>query len=167
MRALGELFSRYHSDLYNFLSRLSGTDHAELDDLVQITFLEVHKSARRFLNQSGVRSWIFAIGSNVARHDVRSAVRRKSTVRILRDASVGETAPRNQQDYTDRRMLMHDLSVAIGALSHKLRVVFIMCEVEGIPGVEAAKALGIREGTLWRRLHDARRKLAETLERRA
>ena len=27
---------------------------------------------------------------------------------------------------------------------------------EGVPGKEAAEVLGIREGTLWRRLHEAR-----------
>jgi RNA polymerase sigma-70 factor (ECF subfamily) len=44
-------------------------------------------------------------------------------------------------------------------------VVYLMCDVEEIPGVEVARTLGLREGTLWRRLHDARRALRASLER--
>ena len=62
--------------------------------------------------------------------------------------------------------MMAELMAAIEGLSYKLRVVLVMCDIEGIPGAEAAKSLGIREGTLWRRLHDARKKLSDEIERR-
>jgi RNA polymerase sigma-70 factor (ECF subfamily) len=44
-------------------------------------------------------------------------------------------------------------------MSHKLKVVFVMCDLEGIPGVEVACTLSLREGTVWRRLHEARKQL--------
>ncbi|MBK9031936.1 MAG: hypothetical protein IPL61_11520 [Myxococcales bacterium] len=39
-----------------------------------------------------------------------------------------------------------------------------MCDLEQLPGVEVARALGIPEGTLWRRLHDARKAIRVAVE---
>ena len=166
MRALGTLFYRYQSDLYGFLSRVSGTDDAELDDLVQNTFLQIQKSAGRFQGRSSVRSWMFAVAANVAKRYVRSSVRRKAAFRAFREVADTALDPGGIHETIDRKAMLVELETALGELSYALRVVFVMCDVEGIPGVEAARTLGIREGTLWRRLHDARKQLAARLERR-
>jgi RNA polymerase sigma-70 factor (ECF subfamily) len=39
-----------------------------------------------------------------------------------------------------------------------------MCELEDTPGKDAAAVLGVPEGTIWRRLHDARRNLKEAMD---
>ena len=49
------------------------------------------------------------------------------------------------------------------ALPHDLRAAFVLCDLEEMPGVEAARALDVRAGTLWRRLHEARRALRAAL----
>ena len=54
------------------------------------------------------------------------------------------------------RQVLRRLESALADLPHELRVVFVLCALEGVPGKEAALVLGIREGTLWRRLHEAR-----------
>ena len=166
MAALGALFHRYQAAVYSFLSRISGTDDADLDDLVQNTFLQVHRSAARFRHRSSVKSWIFGIAANVARHHVRSSIRQKRAFRILRDAAWTD-AGGGVHEAVERRAMMERLSAALGKLSYKLRVVFVMCDMEGVSGVEAARALGLREGTLWRRLHDARQALAVEIEGRS
>jgi DNA-directed RNA polymerase specialized sigma24 family protein len=58
------------------------------------------------------------------------------------------------------------LRAALPTLPHDLRVAFVMCDVEGVPGVEAARAVGVPPGTMWRRLHEARKALAAAIERR-
>ena len=55
----------------------------------------------------------------------------------------------------------------LASLPHDLRVVFVMCELEEVSGAEAARVLNLRQGTLYRRLHDARRKLRYALDRGA
>ncbi len=162
--ALGALFDRHHQAVYRFLSRMSGADGPDLDDLVQTTFIEVGRSASRFAGRSSVKSWILGIGANVARHHIRSEVRRKRTVKALEAVQYhgGETP---EATY-GRQQQVEQLTEALEGLSHKLRVVFVMCDLEGISGVEAASTLGIKPGTLWRRLHDARKKLAQEIKRR-
>ena len=56
------------------------------------------------------------------------------------------------------------LGEAILALPRKLREAFVLVYLEGVAGVDAARALGVREGALWKRLHEARARLREALQ---
>lgn len=157
MTALAVLFDRFGRDVYRFLVRLGGVDDHTVDDLVQDTFLKVHEGARRFEGRSSVRTWILAVAGNVAKTHVRGDVRQKERGRAFverhhSDATGPELA-------TERRELMQRLNIALQTLPHEQRVAFVMCDVEELRGVDVAKALGIREGTLYRRLHDARKAL--------
>ena len=61
------------------------------------------------------------------------------------------------------RTLFH-AGYALSALPPILRETFVLCELEDVPGPEAARALGVREGTLWWRLHEARRRLRAAVD---
>src|SRR5262249_61440271 len=52
---------------------------------------------------------------------------------------------------------------AVAALPHALRTAYVLCVIEETPCSEAARALGVREGTLWRRVHEARRAIRRAL----
>ena len=159
--ALGALYDRHVDAVRRFLARLSGTDERDLDDLVQATFETVPRAARRFGGESQVRTWLFGVASNVARHHVRSEVRRKRLASAFaeeRPGAVGDTAG----DLMDRERRAR-LQAAIAALPDKLREAFVLVYLEGIPGGEVATLLGVREGTIWKRLFQARARLRESL----
>jgi RNA polymerase sigma-70 factor (ECF subfamily) len=159
--ALGALYDRHVDAVRRFLARMSGTDERDLDDLVQATFETVPRAARRFGGDSQVRTWLFGVANNVARHHVRSEVRRKR----LASAFAGER-PGAQGD-TAGEVLEHEraarLRDAIAALPDKLREAFVLVYLEGIAGGEVATLLGVREGTIWKRLFQARARLRESL----
>jgi RNA polymerase sigma-70 factor (ECF subfamily) len=155
--ALGELFDRHHRSVYNFLGRLLGAQCAELDDAVQSTFLEACRAASKFRGQSAASTWLFGIAANVARHQVRSRLRRQTLVEALGQAPTGATTQPDVE--VERHQLVDRMTAAIAALPHDLRVAFVLCDVEEIRGAEAARVLGIPEGTLWRRLYEARKAL--------
>ena len=167
MGAMAALYTRYQMDVFRFLARLSGTDNQELDDLVQSTFLQVMRSAKNFEYRSTVKSWMFGIGVNVARHHVRSAVRRKLAMNSLRHESTNAVHTVEIHQEAETRERMAALETAMGVLSYRLKTAFVLCDIEGLSGAEAAKSLGVNEGTVWRRLHVARKKLAVELERRS
>lgn len=162
--ALGELFRRYHLDVYRFIARLQRSDESELDDLVQNTFMEIQKSSSRFEGRSSCKTWMFSIAANVARKNARSESRRKKRADIFSGLQVAEVSA--TLDRVEFRQQLVEMQNALNELPQKLRVVFVMCALEGVSGVEAARILKLRQGTLWRRLHDARKALTEALERR-
>lgn len=160
--ALGALFDRYHGVVRGFLARLSGTDDRDLDDLVQTTFETVPRAARRFDRRSSVRVWLLGVASNVARHHVRSEVRRKRAAQAVADERGRETLDGAAQVLGRERAAR--LRDAIADLPPRLREVFVLVYLEGVPGREVARLLGAREGTIWKRLHQARTLLREALE---
>lgn len=159
--ALGRLYDRHQAVLWRFLSRLLHPGAPELDDLVQATFLEVWRSAPRFKGRSTVRTWILGIGHNLTRKHMRDRSRRRAA--LARWAEVAD-APVTPEDRWQDRMLVERMQAALPTLSPELRAAFVLCDVEGVRGVDAAEILGVRPGTVWRRLHDARKRLRRALE---
>ena len=161
--ALGALFDRYAADVYRFLGRLRGADARDVDDLLQVTFLEAGRVAGSFRGGASVRTWIFAIAANVVRHHARGEGRRRTVMDSF--SALPQTRVESPADAAERRQLIERLAGALDDLDEDLRVAFVMCDLEEIPGVEAARALGLRPGTMWRRLHDARRRLRHAIEK--
>jgi RNA polymerase sigma-70 factor (ECF subfamily) len=161
--ALAELFRRHGDRVRRVLARLRGVDRRDLDDLVQATFIEVYLSAPRFESRAAVGTWILSIAVNVMRHHVRGEARRRALKTAAERIDL-QAASRPDEDAA-RRQLMARLESALAALPQDLQLAFTMCELEGIRGVDAARVLGMREGTLWRKLHEARCRLREALER--
>ncbi|MBP8806916.1 MAG: RNA polymerase sigma factor [Kofleriaceae bacterium] len=163
--ALGALFDRFHDVVYRFVGRLGLLDDDARDDLVQATFLEVRRAARGFAGRSTVRTWILGIAANLARHDRRGERRRRARQLAFVAVPAAAEAPLDAQ--LDRRRLLQQVERAVGALPHDQQVAFALCDLEQLPGAEVARALGIPEGTLWRRLHDARKAIRAAIDREA
>lgn len=161
--ALGALFDRFQDAVYRFAGRLPTTDEAARDDLVQATFLEVARVAPAFRGTSAVKTWILGIAANVARHALRGERRRRvHQAKYLEKLDGIERVPVDEQ--VARRILLGRIAAAIAALPRDQQLAFILCDLEQLPGAEVARVLEIPEGTLWRRLHTARKRLRAALE---
>jgi RNA polymerase sigma-70 factor, ECF subfamily len=156
-RAFGLLFDRHHVVLTRFLARLSGSSSADLEDLVQQTFLTVFRSAARYRQGSSVRTWILGIAVNVSRHHARQHRRRRSLLARAMEEPLPMAPP--MTDTVEHQELLGRVYAALEQLPPEQRSAFVMCDLEELRGVDAARTLGIPEGTLWRRLHDARKSL--------
>lgn len=153
--AQGLLFERHADAVYRFIARMRGSDASSVDDLVQATFIAAFKSADRFKGPK-LQSWLYGIAANVMRTYVRKEVARKRVASSLADQPVVvEVAPRDADVERLRR--------AIESLAPKYREIIVLVDLQGENGSDAAAALGIPQGTLWRRLSEARAKLREAL----
>src|SRR3954463_8013282 len=75
-QAAAELVGRHARPLSRFLAG-AGAPEADLDDLVQDTFIRAFRSVDRFRGQCQFRTWLLTIGGNVLKDFGRKAVRRK------------------------------------------------------------------------------------------
>ena len=150
------LFERHVDAVHRFVARMRGSDADVVDDLVQMTFVRAFQSAVRFRGTSA-RSWLYGIAANVVREHARKEIRRKRAMSV-----VAEEMPRTTQRRDPH--LLAKLPEAIEALPHELRAAFVIVDLEGEKGCDAAAALGIPEGTLWRRLFHARTALRKLID---
>jgi RNA polymerase sigma-70 factor (ECF subfamily) len=162
--ALEELFHRHGDNVHRVLDRLAHVDRQDLEDLVQATFVEVKRSAARFDFRSAVTTWIFGIALNVARNSVRGHVRQRRAMETVAETTFSDG--RGPEERASQRQLAIRLQAAFDTLPPELRTVFTLCDLEGVRGVDAARILKIPQGTVWRRLHDARSRLRAAIEGR-
>lgn len=148
------LFERHVYAVHRFVSRMSASDADAIDDLVQATFVHAFQGADRFRGDH-VRGWLFGIAANLVRGFARREIRRKRAMRAVAELPHTHSGPSNPD--------LARLPAAIAALPHDQRVALILIDLEGEKGKDAAAALGIPEGTLWRRVSSARQALRAAL----
>ena len=161
--ALGALFDRFQDAVFRFAARLPMTDELARDDLVQGTFLEISRTASSFRGTSSVKTWILGIAANVARHTLRSEQRRRVHQAKFVEKQAAN-APMLVDDQVARRQLLARIGEALEALPRDQQLAFILVDLEQLPGAEVARILEIPEGTLWRRLHTARKAMRAAIE---
>ena len=162
LEALGQLFDRYHLPMRRFLARMMVAP-ADLDDLVQVTFLQVPRAATHFDPTRSAKAWLLGLAAIVVKRHRRSLSRiaRRITALAKEPPRLGPPTPAElvADGEAGRRA-----QTALAALAPKKREVFVMVVLEQLSGEEVAQNLGIPVGTVWTRLHHARRELRERLQ---
>jgi len=155
--ALGELYDRYHERLRRFLARAT-SDAEDVDDLVHATFLAAAASAARYDGRACARPWLIGIA---VQH-----LRRRHQARGRFFAALKALATRGRATVDPRPALAArgDVERALAGISQPKRIALLMAEVEEMSCTEIAAALHIPVGTVWTRLHAARRELRRALE---
>src|SRR5436853_7319723 len=158
-QAAAELVRRHARALARFLAA-AGAPEADLDDLVQETFIRAFRAVARFRGQCQFRTWLLTIGGNV----LKDAARRFQQVRVVplddelrsRDGDPHETAVAGEVEGRLREMLER--------LPHMQREVFLLRAQQGLEYEEIAAALGTSPGAARVHYHHAVRRLKESLQ---
>jgi RNA polymerase sigma factor (sigma-70 family) len=161
--ALGKLFDRYGEQVKHFI-RCLGVAAPDVDDLVQLTFLDVVRAASRHDPAFPAKSWLYGIAGVIVRRHRRSLSRLAARVaawtvdpsRWPRFTGIG--------DELEKREAADRAYSALQKLSHKKREVFAMIVLGEVSAEEAAQTLGVPLGTVWTRMHHARRDLRRLLK---
>jgi RNA polymerase sigma-70 factor (ECF subfamily) len=161
---LGELFDRYHSSVHAFAERLLANP-ADAADLVQETFLTASRAAASFQSGAAAKPFLLGVAAQLARRRRRSFARLFTLVEAFKH--VPATPHATPEDDLVAREQTLVLDAALAKLSHRQREVLLMVDLGGVTGVDAARALGIPAGTVWRRLHEGRIRLRRSLKERS
>jgi RNA polymerase sigma-70 factor (ECF subfamily) len=129
-----------------------------VDDAVQEVFLVAWRKRESFEGRARVSTWLYAIARRVV-----LATRRRARVRRFLGLAAAPahdlaTAPSPQQLFEHRESSQR-LYAMLERIADKKRTVFILYEVEGLPGEDIARIVGCPLKTVWTRLHHARREL--------
>lgn len=156
--ALGDLFVRYHKEIYNFLFRRTG-DWAEAEDLTSVVFLELWRGRKRAVRPGMVRAWIYGVAANVGNNSRRSRRRHAAALRRL-PASVDtpDFAVDADQRLDDERKFKSARG-RLERLSRHDRDVIALCVWADLTYEETAEALGVPVGTVRSRLSRAKARI--------
>lgn len=159
-RAFAELVRRYQDLLYRHAVRMTGRpDDAE--DAVQAAFIKAHRNLRYCRNRDRFGAWLFRIGANACKDQLKSKHRRAVS---LDDVSGLTAREGNPEDERDRGALGRRIELALRRLPDDQREAFLMKHVEGWSYTEMADCLGVSVPALKMRVHRAREELQELLE---
>jgi RNA polymerase sigma factor (sigma-70 family) len=153
---LGELYDRYQAPLRSFIARAT-RDGQDVDDLLHATFLSAARCASRYDGRASCRPWLIGIAAQLLRRRRRAVGRFVAVLTALKGTLQPPSDPRRALQART------DVERALGGLSEAKRLTLLMAEVEGLTCEEIAQALEIPIGTVWTRLHAARRELRRAL----
>jgi RNA polymerase sigma-70 factor (ECF subfamily) len=158
-RAATELVERHASALARFA--ISSGERAEVDELVQDTFVRAFASIDTFRGESSFRTWLFTIERRLLIDRRRAEKRRRDRTEIQEDDAATEYDALDNvvADETQRR-----LQRAVERLSPTQREVFALRVGEGLSYKEIADAVGTTEGAARVHYHNAMRAVKEFLD---
>jgi len=155
---LADLFLSTRSAVARFFATRAWAHHRDVEDLVQMTFLEAVRSASRFEHRSQARTWLMAIAANVAKRHVRTEARRREALALYsREPRAGTQPP---DAVTESRRYLRRVPRALRRLTDDQRIACVLCAIDQVPSREASRLLKVPEGTVSRRVCEARRELA-------
>ncbi len=170
--AFGELVRRYGDSLLGYLTRMTGSIE-QAEDLFQETFKRVHEKAETFQG-SRIKSWLFAIATNVAIDGFRRGKRLQVTsldqkldcaddegqefgAVAVADNSYG---PSQKAIMTERKERVRQ---ALELLPAKQRATLVLAYFQQLSYPEVAQVLGCSVGTVKTQMYRALKTLAQRL----
>lgn len=163
------LVDAYSTQIYRLALKMLA-DEQDAEDVLQNTFMKALQSIKNFEGRSSLSTWLYRIAVNEALMSLR---RQKPTVSVAMDYEDDEDEIQHPTQFTDwcclpeKDLLSAEakkhLDKAIQRLPEKLRVVFLLRDVEGLSIRDTSEALDLTETAIKTRLLRARLNLREQL----
>lgn len=135
-------------------------DAGEAEDIAQETFIAALLTIDNATENVNYKSWLSKIAVNKARDLLR---RRKVRAR-WQQLWGGHTDGRMPEDIAARNETVQQLWRAVESLNEKHRLPIVLRFGHNLPIRQIAELLGIKEGTVNSRLHNAQKQLARLLD---
>lgn len=169
-QAFGLLVSKYQRKLGRLLSQFI-RDPAEVEDVVQESFIKAYRALPTFRGDSAFYTWLYRIGINTAKNFLVSQGRRVSTVANGFDNEDAETFEEGTQlreiNTPENELMSKQVAETVNRILHdlpeELRSAITLREMEGLSYEEIAGIMGCPVGTVRSRIFRAREAIAEKL----
>jgi RNA polymerase sigma-70 factor (ECF subfamily) len=159
--SLRALYDGHAPVLLAYALRLTGGDRGRAEDIVQETLVRAWRHLDRLGQDTGpVRPWLFTVAQRVAIDAHRA---RRARPAEVGDAPLASMAGLDELEPTLDRIVVTD---ALDSLSREHRAVIVETYYRGRSVAEAARVLGVPEGTVKSRCYYALRALKLALAER-
>src|SRR5215471_10890586 len=156
--AFRELFARYSPVLLRVMRhQLRKPEDAR--DLVQQTFLQLHRSRNDFREGAQLRPWLFTIAMNLKREYFRRAGRRPESALELDGRADPVVAPRGHEQLE----ASDELGFALSQLPDEQREVITLHWLAGVPLPDVARMVGASLSAVKVRAHRGYATMRRTL----
>jgi RNA polymerase sigma-70 factor, ECF subfamily len=129
----------------------------DADDLLQETWLRIHRVRHTYRPGEPVLPWFYAIARRVRIDHYRRASRTTARERPLEEVSNPSVAQPREETHAD------DLETLLAPLSDSQRDIIRMLKVAGMSLEEVARATSCSVGSVKQKVHRAYRKLRDTM----
>jgi RNA polymerase sigma-70 factor (ECF subfamily) len=162
------LMDAYSTPIYRLALKMLA-DPQDAEDALQTTFLKAFQHIGEFEGRSSLSTWLYRIAANEALMLLR---RKRPELPLDEEPDEGEALPRPFQfadwgHLPERELLSGEAKKqfdrAVQKLPEKLRIVFLLRDMEGLSIKETSEALNLSETAVKTRLLRARLNLREAL----
>jgi RNA polymerase sigma-70 factor, ECF subfamily len=158
---VAEIYEAHADFLWRSLQHL-GIRDADLEDAVQEVMVVVHRKRQSYDFQCRLTTWLFGICLRIAsRHRRRAYFRWERSPEVLPE-QIDLTTPEEQVAHLRDSALLEQI---LSTLSPEHRATFTLFEVEGASCQTIAGLFGVPVGTVYSRLHAARKQVERALVR--
>lgn len=159
--ALEALLDRYLVRLRGLVTGMVG-DEPEADDLTQEIFLRAIRGLPRFRKEASFSTWLYRVAMNTVQEFLRQRDKRPAS-----NPAAVSVEPGRRCHEPERRAINGELNgqiaAAVASLSPRLRAAVLLMAIDGLSGEEAAAIEGCTPSTMYWRVHEARKQLAQQL----
>ena len=164
--AFGELMEPLEQLVWRVCWHYTGNREAA-EDCGQEAMIRIWRNLGNYRGECALESWVYRISANCCMDWLRKKKRDKSvSMEPLREQGFD---PADPEPGTEEQVVAKDerqrLRETIALLPEEQREALIMTQLERIPYEEAAKALGVSEGTVKSRVNRAKARLKEILSK--
>lgn len=158
--AFARILRRHGPAVLDVCRRLTRQEQ-DAEDAFQAVFLLLAQKALAIRSPHSLKYWLYGAAVRVSRRARRSVIRRRAhEVQVV---DLPESLEWPQERSPDLVQVLHE---ELAELPSMYREAIATCDLHGLSRSDAARALGIPEGTLSSRLAGGRKKLAARLARR-
>ena len=139
-----------------------GVRDSDLEDLGQEVFVTVHRRLSSFDRRSKLTTWLFGICLHLVQRHRRRAYFRLELSQAEPPERIDPHTPEDRYAGAEARLRLERL---LDKLSPERRATFLLFEVEGVSCEEIAELTAVPVGTVYSRLHLARKQVATAAAR--
>ncbi len=157
-----DIISTYKGKIRAIIKKMTGCYN---EDIEQTVYIKTWQGFSKYQNQGKLSQWIGVITANACR-DYFKGRQYHSELHQDNDEETLENIAEeiDPEILLDKKIRQQIILKAVNSLPKKMKEIIILCEYEDYTIKQAAKKLGISEGTVKSRLFNARKILAEVLK---